>query len=294
MRIIDGNTISEEILNELKAKVKSFTDTRPSVLFIRVGEDPASISYVRKKQKIAEKIGIISRLLVLPDSISQGDLIREIGQANADDSVHGILVQAPLPHQMDEREVFNSVNPLKDVDGFNATNLGKLCQEVEDGFISCTPAGILELLKRSRIETDGKHVVILGRSLIVGKPAGMLMLRKGFPGNSTVTFCHSRTSNLPDLTRRADILIAAIGKPNFVEPEMVSDGVSVIDVGINRIPDSKKKSGFRLVGDVDFDRVAPICSSITPVPGGVGPMTVAMLMRNTIKAFETSVSMSVR
>ncbi|MEC8013807.1 MAG: tetrahydrofolate dehydrogenase/cyclohydrolase catalytic domain-containing protein [Verrucomicrobiota bacterium] len=294
MRIIDGNTISEEILNELKAKVKSFTDTKPSVLFIRVGEDPASISYVRKKQKIAEKIGIISRLLVLPDSISQGDLIREIGQANADDSVHGILVQAPLPHQMDEREVFNSVNPLKDVDGFNATNLGKLCQEVEDGFISCTPAGILELLKRSRIETDGKHVVILGRSLIVGKPAGMLMLRKGFPGNSTVTFCHSRTSNLPDLTRQADILIAAIGKPNFVEPEMVSDGVSVIDVGINRIPDSKKKSGFRLVGDVDFDRVAPMCSSITPVPGGVGPMTVAMLMRNTIKAFETSVSISVR
>ena len=294
MRIIDGNTISEEILNELKAKVKSFTDTKPSVLFIRVGEDPASISYVRKKQKIAEKIGIISRLLVLPDSISQGDLIREIGQANADDSIHGILVQAPLPHQMDEREVFNSVNPLKDVDGFNATNLGKLCQEVEDGFISCTPAGILELLKRSRIETDGKHVVILGRSLIVGKPAGMLMLRKGFPGNSTVTFCHSRTSNLPDLTRQADILIAAIGKPNFVEPEMVSDGVSVIDVGINRIPDSKKKSGFRLVGDVDFDRVAPMCSSITPVPGGVGPMTVAMLMRNTIKAFETSVSISVR
>lgn len=294
MRIIDGNTISEEILNELKAKVKSFTDTKPSVLFIRVGEDPASISYVRKKQKIAEKVGIISRLLVLPDSISQGDLIREIGQANADDSVHGILVQAPLPHQMDEREVFNSVNPLKDVDGFNATNLGKLCQEVEDGFISCTPAGILELLKRSRIETDGKHVVILGRSLIVGKPAGMLMLRKGFPGNSTVTFCHSRTSNLPDLTRQADILIAAIGKPNFVEPEMVSDGVSVIDVGINRIPDSKKKSGFRLVGDVDFDRVAPMCSSITPVPGGVGPMTVAMLMRNTIKAFETSVSISVR
>ena len=294
MRIIDGNTISEEILNELKAKVKSFTDTKPSVLFIRVGEDPASISYVRKKQKIAEKIGIISRLLVLPDSISQGDLIREISQANSDDSVHGILVQAPLPHQMDEREVFNSVNPLKDVDGFNATNLGKLCQEVEDGFISCTPAGILELLKRSRIETDGKHVVILGRSLIVGKPAGMLMLRKGFPGNSTVTFCHSRTSNLPDLTRQADILIAAIGKPNFVEPEMVSDGVSVIDVGINRIPDSKKKSGFRLVGDVDFDRVAPMCSSITPVPGGVGPMTVAMLMRNTIKAFETSVSISVR
>lgn len=294
MRIIDGNTISEEILNELKAKVKSFTDTKPSVLFIRVGEDPASISYVRKKQKIAEKIGIVSRLLVLPDSISQGDLIREISQANSDDSIHGILVQAPLPHQMDEREVFNSVNPLKDVDGFNATNLGKLCQEVEDGFISCTPAGILELLKRSRIETGGKHVVILGRSLIVGKPAGMLMLRKGFPGNSTVTFCHSRTSNLPDLTRRADILIAAIGKPNFVEPEMVSDGVSVIDVGINRIPDSKKKSGFRLVGDVDFDRVAPMCSSITPVPGGVGPMTVAMLMRNTIKAFETSVSISVR
>jgi methylenetetrahydrofolate dehydrogenase (NADP+)/methenyltetrahydrofolate cyclohydrolase len=189
---------------------------------------------------------------------------------------------------MDDRLVFNSVSPTKDVDGFNATNLGKLCQEDPDAFISCTPAGILELIARKGIKTEGKRVVVLGRSLIVGKPVGMLFLQKGSPGNATVTYCHSRTPDLSRHTLEADILIAAIGKPHFVTSDMVSLGATVIDVGINRIPDETKKSGFRLVGDVDFETVAPKASFITPVPGGVGPMTVAMLMANTVKAFELS------
>jgi methylenetetrahydrofolate dehydrogenase (NADP+)/methenyltetrahydrofolate cyclohydrolase len=189
---------------------------------------------------------------------------------------------------MDDRLVFNSVSPTKDVDGFNATNLGKLCQEDPDAFISCTPAGILELIARKGIKTEGKRVVVLGRSLIVGKPVGMLFLQKRSPGNATVTYCHSRTPDLSRHTLEADILIAAIGKPHFVTSDMVSLGATVIDVGINRIPDETKKSGFRLVGDVDFETVAPKASFITPVPGGVGPMTVAMLMANTVKAFELS------
>ena len=189
---------------------------------------------------------------------------------------------------MDDRRVFNHVSPLKDVDGFNATNLGLICQENENAFASCTPAGILELLKRTKVDTTGKHVVVLGRSLIVGKPVGMLLLQKGVPGNATVTYCHSRTPDLANHTRQADILIAAIGKPHFVGKSMVKPGAIVIDVGINRIPDDSRKSGFRLVGDVDFEEIAPISSFITPVPGGVGPMTVAMLMKNTFKAFEQS------
>jgi methylenetetrahydrofolate dehydrogenase (NADP+)/methenyltetrahydrofolate cyclohydrolase len=253
-----------------------------------VGEDPASVSYVRKKQRTAEKIGITSELLVLPDSISQAALIEKIEQSNKNPDIHGILIQAPLPSHIDERDIFNHVLPRKDVDGFNATNLGMLCQEREDCFSSCTPAGIIEILKRENIDTEGKHVVVLGRSLIVGKPVGMLMLRKGFPGNSTVTFCHSRTPNLPEFTQKADILIAAIGKPEFVTKDMVKKGATVIDVGINRVADQSKKSGYRLVGDVNFEEVAPLCRAITPVPGGVGPMTVAMLMTNTVKAFELS------
>lgn len=221
-----------------------------------------------------------------PNSISQDELLEEISLANNNKEVHGILVQAPLPDHIDERTIFNHVSPSKDVDGFNAFNLGKLCQEQEDAFISCTPAGIIELIKRKNITTEGKHVVVLGRSLIVGKPAGMLFLRKGFPGNATVTFCHSRTPDLENHTRRADIIIAAIGKPQFVTKGMVKEGATIIDVGINRIEDSNKKSGFRLVGDVDFEQVAPQTKFITPVPGGVGPMTVAMLMKNTVQAFK--------
>ena len=286
MEIIDGNEIASSVLRGLTDRISTFGEKKPCVTFIRVGDDPASISYLRKKEKTANEVGILSQLKVFPVEMSQEDLLGEIDKLNSDPEVHGILVQAPLPEHMDERTVFNRVHPSKDVDGFNATNLGKLCQEQEDAFISCTPAGIVEIIKRTGIETDGKHVVVLGRSLIVGKPAGMLFLRKGFPGNATVTFCHSRTANLKDFVKRADLIIAAIGKPLFVQADMVKEGAVIIDVGINRISDQTKKSGYRLVGDVDFEKVAPKTSYITPVPGGVGPMTVAMLMSNTVKAFE--------
>jgi methylenetetrahydrofolate dehydrogenase (NADP+) / methenyltetrahydrofolate cyclohydrolase len=288
MELINGNEIAQNIIEELKVKVDNIHGSKPCVVFIRVGEDAASISYVRKKEKIAASIGIKSRLKILPENITQDQLLNEVDKENQDPSVHGILVQAPLPSHIEEKIIFNRVSPHKDVDGFNALNLGKLCQEQEDAFISCTPAGILELIERKKIPTEGKHVVVLGRSLIVGKPAGMLFLRKGFPGNATVTFCHSRTPDLQSHTQRADILIAAIGKPEFVTGDMVKQGATVIDVGINRIEDPSKKSGFRLVGDVHFEQVAPKAQFITPVPGGVGPMTVAMLMSNTLQAFQSS------
>lgn len=288
MELINGNEIASAIVEELTALVSTYGESKPCVAFVRVGEDPASVSYVRKKEKTAGKIGIESKLLVFPETISQEALMGEIDQLNGDPNVHGILVQAPLPDHIDDRTVFNHVSPVKDVDGFNATNLGKLCQEDEDAFVSCTPAGIIEMIRRKGIETEGKRVVVLGRSLIVGKPVGMLFLGKGSPGNATVTYCHSRTPNVERHTLEADILIAAIGKALFVTEDMVRAGTTVIDVGINRIPDETKKSGYRLVGDVDFEKVAPKTSFITPVPGGVGPMTVAMLMTNTVKAYEKS------
>ena len=288
MELINGNEIAQNIIEELKVKVANIHGSKPCVVFIRVGEDAASISYVRKKEKIAASIGIKSRLKILPENITQDQLLNEVDKENQDPSVHGILVQAPLPSHIEEKIIFNRVSPHKDVDGCNALNLGKLCQEQEEAFISCPPAGILELIERKKIPTEGKHVVVLGRSLIVGKPAGMLFLRKGFPGNATVTFCHSRTPDLQSHSQRADILIAAIGKPEFVTGDMVKQGATVIDVGINRIEDPSKKSGFRLVGDVHFEQVAPKAQFITPVPGGVGPMTVAMLMSNTLQAFQSS------
>ncbi len=288
MELIDGNAIANDLLKELSKKVESFENQKPCVAFVRVGQDPASVSYVRKKENTAAKVGIESRLLIFAETITEDQLLREISLLNEDYGVHGILVQAPLPPHMDERKIFNHVSPLKDVDGFNATNLGLLCQENQDAFASCTPAGILELLKRTEVDTTGKHVVVLGRSLIVGKPVGMLLLQKNRPGNATVTYCHSGTPDLANHTLQADILIAAIGKPLFVDRSMVKQGAIVIDVGINRIPDNTRKSGFRLVGDVNFEEVAPLTSLITPVPGGVGPMTVAMLMRNTVKAYEKS------
>ena len=292
MELIDGNAVASDLLEELEKKLDSFENQKPCVAFIRVGEDPASVSYVRKKEKTAAKVGIESRLLVFPKSITEDQLLKEISQLNDDSNVHGILVQSPLPSHMDERKIFNHVSPYKDVDGFNATNLGLLCQEQKTAFVSCTPAGIVELLKRTKVDTTGKHVVVLGRSLIVGKPVGLLLLQKGLSGNATVTYCHSRTPDLPKHTLQADILIAAIGKPHFVDKSMVKEGAIVIDVGINRIPDDTRKSGTRLVGDVDFEEVAPLTSFITPVPGGVGPMTVAMLMKNTVKAFEKSIAVT--
>jgi methylenetetrahydrofolate dehydrogenase (NADP+)/methenyltetrahydrofolate cyclohydrolase len=288
MQLIDGNAIAASIIEELTTEVSALPGKKPVIAVIRVGEDPASVSYVRKKQKTAERIGIGSRLHVLPEDISKEDLFAKIDALNADSDVSGILVQAPLPKHINETETFNRVNPAKDVDGFNTLNIGKLCQEDPSGFVACTPAGIVQLIQRSGIETNGKHVVVLGRSQIVGKPAALLMIQKACPGNATVTICHSRTTDLPSITRQADVLIAAIGRPNFVTEDMVKDGVNVIDVGINRVEDSNKKSGYRLVGDVDFDAVATKAAHITPVPGGVGPMTVAMLMHNTLLAFKAS------
>lgn len=290
MELIDGNQIAQEVLDELQSRISAFECGKPCVTFVRVGDDPASISYVKKKEKTAASLGIDARLLVFPATISENQLLAEIDRLNGDISVHGILVQAPLPLHINDVQIFNRVSPAKDVDGFNAVNLGKLCQEQPDAFRSCTPAGIIELIKRTDIETAGKRVVVLGRSLIVGKPIGMLLLNRSIPGNATVTFCHSRTHNLPAHTREADLLIAAIGKPNFVTADMIKPGCAVIDVGINRIEDSSRKSGYRLVGDVDFEQVAPKTSHITPVPGGVGPMTVAMLMANTVQAFEQSLT----
>ena len=290
MQLIDGNAIAESIIEELTVEVSALPGKTPVVAFIRVGEDPASVSYVRKKEKTAERIGIESRLYLLPEDVSKEDLFAQIDALNADSNVNGILIQAPLPKHIDETETFNRVDPGKDVDGFNTLNIGKLCQEDRSCFVACTPAGIVELIERSGIETEGKHVVVLGRSQIVGKPAALLMMRKAVPGNATVTVCHSRTSNLAEITRQADVLIAAIGRPNFVTADMVKDGVAVIDVGINRVDDATKKRGYRLVGDVEFEPVSAKASHITPVPGGVGPMTVAMLMKNTLKAFKAAQS----
>ena len=290
MKLIDGNAIAESIIEELTVEVGALPGKKPVIAVIRVGEDPASVSYVRKKEKTAHRIGIGSRLHILPEDISKEALFAQIDALNADPDVNGILIQAPLPKHIDETETFNRVLPGKDVDGFNTVNIGKLCQEDRSGFVACTPAGIVQLIERSGIETQGKHVVVLGRSQIVGKPAALLMVRKAVSGNATVTICHSRTQNLAEITRQADVLIAAIGRPNFVTGEMVKEGVAVIDVGINRVEDGSRKSGYRLVGDVDFDAVAPKASQITPVPGGVGPMTVAMLMHNTLRAFKAALA----
>lgn len=284
MEMIDGNQIAAAIVSELKTQVGAMPGRKPCIALVRVGEDPASVSYVRKKEKTAAEIGVTSRVILPPESISQADLFALLDALNADPEVDGILVQSPLPKHIDEVAVFRRVAPEKDVDGFNTINLGKVAQEDPTGFVACTPAGIMELLARSGVDLKGKHVVVLGRSLIVGKPVALLALQKKAGANGTVTICHSATSNLPAITRQADVLIAAIGKPEFVTADMVKPGAVVIDVGINRVADASKKTGYRLTGDVDFPAVAPRCSKITPVPGGVGPMTVAMLMKNTVKA----------
>jgi methylenetetrahydrofolate dehydrogenase (NADP+)/methenyltetrahydrofolate cyclohydrolase len=286
MELINGNEIATAIVAELKEEVSQLNGESPCITFIRVGEDPASVSYVNKKNKIAAEIGMTPKLELLPPDVSKEDLFAKIDELNADSSVHGILIQAPLPSHIDEVETFRRVNPQKDVDGFHTENIGKICQEDKTGFVACTPAGIIELLSRSNVSLNGKHVVVLGRSLIVGKPVALLAMQKQSWANATVTVCHSRTADLPSITRQADVLIAAIGRPEFVTKDMVKPGAVVIDVGINRVEDSSRKSGYRLTGDVNFKEVSPITSQITPVPGGVGPMTVAMLMKNTLKAFK--------
>jgi methylenetetrahydrofolate dehydrogenase (NADP+)/methenyltetrahydrofolate cyclohydrolase len=284
MELIDGNAIAAAIVSELKQDVAGRPGRKPCIALVRVGEDPASVSYVRKKEKTAAEIGVTSRVILPPETISQAELFTLIDELNADPTVDGILVQSPLPKQIDELAVFRRVSPEKDVDGFNTLNLGKVAQEDETGFVACTPAGIMELLARSGVDLKGKHVVVLGRSLIVGKPVALLALQKKAGANGTVTICHSATANLPTITKQADVLIAAIGRAEFVTTDMVKPGAVVIDVGVNRVPDPTKKTGYRLTGDVHFATVSPLCSRITPVPGGVGPMTVAMLMKNTVKA----------
>ena len=284
MELISGNQIAATIVAELKTEVAKLEGRAPCLALVRVGDDPASISYVKKKEKTAAEIGVTSRIILPSETITQTELETLIDDLNSDPEVDGILVQSPLPGDLDELAIFRRVSPDKDVDGFHTLNLGKIAQEDDTGFASCTPAGIMEMLARSNVDLRGKHVVVVGRSLIVGKPIALLALQKKAGANGTVTICHSATQDLPAITRLADVLIAAIGRPRFVTKDMIKPGAVVIDVGINRIPDETRKSGTRLVGDVDFDAVAPLTSKITPVPGGVGPMTVAMLMKNTIKA----------
>jgi methylenetetrahydrofolate dehydrogenase (NADP+)/methenyltetrahydrofolate cyclohydrolase len=285
MSLIDGNLIAATLVAELKSEVAAIPGRKPCIALVRVGDDPASVSYVKKKEKTAEEIGMTSRVILPPATISQADLGALIDQLNADDSVDGILVQSPMPKHIDELAIFRRISPDKDVDGLGTMNLGKVAQDDDTGFVSCTPAGIMELLARSGVDLKGKHVVVLGRSLLVGKPVALLALQKKAGANGTVTVCHSGTANLSTLTRQADVLIAAIGRPEFVTADMVKPGAVVIDVGINRVPDPTKKTGYRLTGDVHFPSVSALASQITPVPGGVGPMTVAMLMKNTVKAW---------
>ena len=284
--LLDGRTISAEINEETKQQVSDLTSRgiTPRLVFVRVGEDPASRVYVGMKEKTAAKLGINSETIVLDEATTQDSLLDLIQKLNQDPDTHGILVQAPLPSQIDETVIYGAVLPNKDVDGFHPENVGKLMLGESSGFTPCTPAGVHELLRRSGTNIPGSHAVILGRGNIVGKPMAAILIQKSNDANCTVTVCHSRTPNIAEICQTADILIAAMGVPEFVTKEMVQPGAIVIDVGVNRVEDSTAKNGSRLVGDVDFKAVQPIAGRITPNPGGVGPMTIAMLMRNTARA----------
>ena len=284
--LIDGKAIAAAIHEETAQEVASLLKQgiKPAVAFVRVGEDPASKVYVGMKEKMAAKLGIKSILHILPESTSEAELLVLLNKLNTDRSVHGILVQAPLPKHIDQARVFETVHPNKDVDGFHPVNVGKLLLGDTNGFVPCTPGGIHELLIRSGVETSGANVVILGRGNIVGKPMASILMQKGPHANATVTICHSRSRNIESICRNANILIAALGVAEFVKADMVKPGAVVIDVGVNRINDANVPKGYRLVGDVDFNAVQPIAGKITPNPGGVGPMTIAMLMKNTVRA----------
>lgn len=286
--IIDGKQIAQDVRNEVKQKVSQLTQNGivPCLAVILVGENPASVSYVTGKQKALAEVGMKDKSMHLPESTTQEELLKIIKELNEDSTVHGILVQLPLPKHINEEKILLAINPEKDVDGFHPVNVGNLVIG-KKAFLPCTPHGIIVLLQKMNIETSGKHAVVIGRSNIVGKPVAILLARK--ETNCTVTICHTGTKNLSEFTKNADIIIAASGHPNTVTADMVKEGAVVIDVGVNRIPDSSKKSGFRLTGDVDFDSIKEKASFITPVPGGVGPMTIAMLMKNTLEAAENRI-----
>lgn len=286
-QIIDGKKVAQEIKEELKSKVDDLIKAGkkvPGLVTILVGDNPASQSYVNSKSKACNEIGMHSKIEKHPENFSEEELLRLVKIYNDDKDYHGILVQLPLPKHINEQKVIESINPLKDVDGFHPVNVGKLVIG-EDTFYPCTPYGVVELLKRYGITTEGKHVVVVGRSNIVGKPVANMLLQKKSGANAVVTVCHSAAKDLSQFTMSADILIAAIGRANFIKADMVKDGAVVIDVGINRVDDAESKKGYRLVGDVDFDEVEKRASFITPVPGGVGPMTIAMLLKNTFEAY---------
>ena len=286
-KIISGSALSETIRTELAEEVKAFqgeTGVTPGLAVVIVGEDPASQVYVRMKGKAADRAGFYSRQITLPEDTAQDELLGIIDGLNADPRVHGILVQLPLPKQIDSRAVLERISPAKDVDGFHPVNAGRLATGDPDVLAPCTPAGIIEMLLRSGYDPKGKHVVVVGRSNIVGRPVALLLLRTGRGGDATVTVAHSRTADLASHTRQADILIAAVGRPELIGMDMVKPGAVVIDVGVNRVDDASTEKGYRLVGDVLFNEVAEVAEAITPVPGGVGPMTITMLLRNTMQA----------
>lgn len=283
-KIIDGKAIADAMKKEIAAEVAGMLDKgmdAPHLAAVIVGEDGASKTYVASKEKACQSVGMTSSVYRLPENTSEDELLKLIDFLNKDEEIDGYIIQLPLPKHINETKVIHSINPKKDVDGFTPHNIG-LMQLGEPCFLPATPAGIVELLKRSGIETAGKHVVVLGRSNIVGTPISVMLSRKG--ADATVTICHSKTQNLPEITRQADILVVAIGKPKFLKADMVKPGAVVIDVGIHRIEDNTTEKGYRIEGDVDFDEVAKVASKITPVPGGVGPMTIVELLYNTLQA----------
>jgi methylenetetrahydrofolate dehydrogenase (NADP+)/methenyltetrahydrofolate cyclohydrolase len=286
-KIISGKEVSIEIKEELKGRIASLKEkgVTPGLVVILVGEDPASQVYVRMKGKACEELGLYSDTKRFPEDLPEDELLELIEELNEDSRVHGILVQLPLPKHIDENKILLRIKPEKDVDGFHPVNVGKMLIG-EPGFLPCTPHGVQELLDRSGNDPEGKHVVVVGRSNIVGKPVAAILMQKKKGANATVTVCHSRTKDLPAMCRQADILIAAMGVPRFIKEDMVKEGAVVIDVGVNRVDDPEAKRGYRLVGDVDFEPVAAKASAITPVPGGVGPMTIVMLMMNTVISAE--------
>lgn len=288
MEILDGKKVSNQIKEEIAvevAKMKANGEKVPHLAAIIVGNDGASLTYVGSKVRSCELVGFESTLVQMPSTTSEQELLKKIKELNANPEIDGFIVQLPLPEQIDTQKVIMAVHPDKDVDGFHPTNFGKMALDMST-FIPATPFGILELLERYKVDTKGKHTVVIGRSHIVGRPMSILMGRKGWPGNSTVTLTHSHTKNITQIISQADIVISALGVPNFLKAEMVKDDAVVIDVGITRVPDDSKKRGYYITGDVDFENVSKKASFITPVPGGVGPMTIAMLLKNTLLARE--------